>query len=326
MDNRVLLIDADSTIPNIALGKLSTYLKHLGNNVEFVSLNIPYYPNRVHQYHYINTDKYDKVYCSTIFEGSAEFVKGNKIEFGGTGFDLYKELPPEVEECDVDYSLYPNNDTSYGFITRGCIRNCPFCVVPRKEGNIRQVSSVDKIIRHKKVKFLDNNILAFPKHYDILKELVDKRVHCQFNQGLDIRLIDKDNSRLLSKMNYMGEYIFAFDDWEYLSLIERGISFLSWAKDWQLKFFCYTHPSMDLSNVVNRIEWMRSHKFLPYVMRHISCWQSEYSDFYVDLAAWCNQPNIFKKMLFDEFLYKRHPKNKERARKHEYIYKEVQNV
>ena len=41
---KVLLVDADSTIPNIALMKLSTYHKAMGDDVELVSANLPYYP------------------------------------------------------------------------------------------------------------------------------------------------------------------------------------------------------------------------------------------------------------------------------------------
>jgi len=43
---KVLLIDADSTIPNIALMKLSAWHKSLGDDVELVRVNLPYYPNK----------------------------------------------------------------------------------------------------------------------------------------------------------------------------------------------------------------------------------------------------------------------------------------
>ena len=124
-------------------------------------------------------------------------------------------MPDEIEKLAPDYSVYPDNDTSYGFITRGCIRNCGFCYVPKKEGNIKKVCDIDQIVRHKKVEFLDNNILAYPTHKVILQELIDKKIKCSLNQGLDIRLIDRENSTLLSKLRYMGCYIFAFDDYSF---------------------------------------------------------------------------------------------------------------
>lgn len=306
---KILLIDADSVIPNIALCKLNAYYKDKAK-IDFLQLNIPYYPRLKKQIHYIETSDYDKVFCSVVFNNNIEYIKGNNIEFGGTGTgDLNKNLPKIIENQRLDYSIYPTNDTSYGFITRGCIRNCSFCLVPRKEGYIKQVATIDQIVQHKKVKFLDNNILALPNHKVILKELVDKKIYCQFNQGLDIRLIDEENSYLLSQMKYMGEYIFAFDNLEYLFLIESKLNYLTWRKDWQLKFFVYIHPNMKLSNIVKRIEWLRDRKCLPYIMRDITCWESENSKFYTDIASWCNQVHVFKKLYFDEFLLKRHPNN-----------------
>lgn len=186
---------------------------------------------------------------------------------------------------------------------------------------IKQVATVDSIVRHKVTKFLDNNILALPNHKDILQELAEKQIKCQFNQGLDIRLLDSENSDLLSKINYLGEYIFAFDNWKYKTLVEQKMFFLSWRKPYQLKFFVYIHPEMPLAETVKRIVWLKENQCLPYIMRDISCWQSENSDFFVDLAAYCNQVNFFKKMEFSVFLEKRH-KNKERIEKSKRLWNE----
>lgn len=316
---KVLLIDADSTIPNLALMKLSSHHKRVGDKVDMVQVHLPYYPSRK-KFDYFVPDGYDKVYCSVVFQGNKEHIIGRNIEFGGTGVSLEKKLSDEVERMDCDYTLYPDNDTSYGFITRGCIRNCYFCFVPKKEGMIHKVNNINDIIRHKKVKFMDNNILAYEKHKGILQELVDKQTRCQFNQGLDIRLVDKENSELLSKMNYLGEYIFAFDDWAYVKLIEKKLPLLGWRKDYQFKFFVYVNPEMDFSNFMNRLNWMREHKCLPYFMRDIACWASDNSNFYTDLASYCNQPSFWKKMPFEEFLNKRY-KNKERIKQSWGLYK-----
>jgi len=316
---KVLLIDADSIIPNIALMKLSAMHKSLEDDVELVRANLPYYPNKKKIPFFAKSA--DKIYCSVVFEGNVDYIIGENITFGGTGFDLTTTLPIEAEKFDPDYSIYPDNDISYGFITRGCIRNCSFCKVPKKEGYIHKVANVDDIVRHKKVKFLDNNILAFPEHKKILSEIIQKGIKCQFNQGLDIRLLDYENSDLLSKMNYLGEYIFAFDNWKYKSLIEEKMCLLSWRKPYQLKFFVYVHPSMPLAETVKRIVWLKEKQCLPYIMRDISCWQSINSDFFVDLAAYCNQVHLFKKMEFTEFLEKRY-KNESRITKSKRLWNE----
>jgi len=315
---KILLIDADSKIPNLALMKLSTFHRSVGDTIELVKLSLPYYPRRKKS-HYRVPSGYDKVYCSVVFGGNLEFIHGNNIIFGGTGYDLCTELPEHIENLSPDYSIYPKNNISYGFISRGCIRNCPFCFVPKKEGNIRQVATIDDIVFHKRVDFLDNNILALSNHKDIFSELVERKIHSRFSQGLDIRLLDEENSDLLSKMNYFGEYIFAFDYWKYRNLIANKLELLSWRKDFQLKFYVYIHPNMPLSDTVNRVEWLRDRKLLPYIMRDISCWDSEYKNFYIDLAAYCNQVGIFKSHTFSEYIVKRHTNNN-RIDRSKYLY------
>ena len=193
---KILLIDADSTIPNLALMKISAFYKSnfWGCIVDLTRLFIPYYPDRKKIVHNINTSCYDLIFCSVIFEGSANYVKGENIQFGGSGFDLTTKLPEEIENSEPDYSIYNETKTSYGFISRGCIRKCSFCKVHLMEGFVRQVSTVKQISKHKTVKFLDNNFLALPNHCDILQELIELNVKHQFNQGLDIRLVTEENS------------------------------------------------------------------------------------------------------------------------------------
>ena len=74
--------------------------------------------------------------------------------------------------------------------------------------------------------------------------------------------------------------------------------------------FVYIHPDMPISDTVNRIKWLKKNKILAYIMRDISCWESVYNYFYVDVCAYCNQPNIYKKMDFELFLEKRHTDKK----------------
>lgn len=299
------LIDADSVIPNLALMKLSAYHKAKGHNVVLTKLKLPYYPNKK-KVIYTVPKGYNRTYCSVVYEGNIKYILGKNIIFGGTGFSLSVNLPDKIELLSPDYSIYPDNDISYGFISRGCIRKCYFCVVSKKEGYIRQVATVNDIVQHKKVIFLDGNFLALPNHKNILKELILKQILCQFNQGFDIRLIDEENSILLSQLNYIGELFFAFDDWNIVKQVERQLSLLSWRKDWQLRFYLYCNPKKLISNVVKRMEYMQKNKCLIYIMRDISCWNSCYSSFYVDIACYGNYVSLFKRLSFADFLIIRH--------------------
>lgn len=315
----VLLLDADSTIPNLALMKLSSYHKNKGDKVELRRLNLPYSPHRKKQIFFIDTHEYDKTYCSIIFDTNNGFIVGNDIIFGGTGFSIDISLPEEIEACEPDYSIYPENDTSYGFMTRGCIRNCYFCKVPAKEGGIRLVSEPEDIIRHKRVKFLDNNIFAYKDHKRLFSKLLEINVLVQFNQGLDIRLLDEENSNLLGKLRWIQNRHFAFDNIKHMNLIEKKLELMPWRKDFRTTFFVYVNPNMPLSDTIRRIKWLKEQKCLPYVMRDVSCYDSPYNKFYTDLASWCNLPGAFIKMEFDQFLDRKH-QNKQRVDDHYKLY------
>jgi hypothetical protein len=183
----------------------------------------------------------------------------------------------------------------------------PFCFVPRKEGDLRFYRSVDQIKQHKTVEFLDNNFLAYKKCEDILEELIDKKIRCNFNQGLDIRLVTPRIAELLSQLNYEREYIFAFDNIRYKPIMDKQIQLLQEyiPKEWKIKLFVLVGYDSTLAEDLARVEWCRQHKVLPYIMRHEKCWQSEYQNFYTDLASYCNQPPLFKRMTFEQFMRKR---------------------
>lgn len=314
MSHKILLVDCDSTIPNLALMRLSTYYKTAGDEVSLLKLGIPVYGKPKHKT--VDCAGYDIAYVSAIFNTTPSHltvIEGScKVDYGGTGYNIKKKLPKEVDACQPDYSIYPDNDTSYGFISRGCFRNCSFCVVPEKEGGMHQeVQSVKELLFHKKIKFLDNNFLGMINCKQFLHELIDLKIPCQFNQGLDIREVDDEIADLLSQLHYMGEYIFAFDRIEDKKLIEERLAIVKKhiKSPWRIKFFIYCHPGMNIVNdVYARILWCKENKVLPYFMRDLSCWQSENARTYKDFSAWCNQPGVFKNRTYKEFCIKRRVK------------------
>jgi hypothetical protein len=156
---------------------------------------------------------------------------------------------------------------------------------------------------------------------EVFQYLIERNIRCDFNQGLDFRLVNNQNAKLLSMLNYEGEYIFAFDDPKYQRLLEEKLKILKQyiSKDWKLKFYIYHNKDMNISQLIGRVEWCRKNRCLPYVMRDINCWEAPEKNFYIDYAAYCNQPGFFKKMDFEVFLNKRH-KNTERIKQSLKIY------
>ena len=117
------LAQVDGKWPNLALMKISAWQKDCGDSVCWFS----------------PLETYDIVYASKIFDFTPDdpYLPKN-ICRGGSGYGAtYKDhLPPKVEKMIPDYSIYPDFTAAMGFTTRGCIRKCPFCLVPEKEGNL----------------------------------------------------------------------------------------------------------------------------------------------------------------------------------------------
>ena len=215
MGNHIGLCAVDSTRrrwPNLALMKLATHHKEQGDSVEIFTPLV----------------EYDKVYASKTFGFTPDngYLPADAIK-GGTGYDLTTELPPEVEACRPDYSLYPEWSAAIGFTTRGCIRNCPFCVVPRKEGHIRVVGDLYSFWDGQRdVILLDNNLTAAPmEHFEtVIGQLVKEGVHVDFSQGLDLRLLTEDRSQLLAPVKLLRPMRFAWDSVRDGAAIRRGLA------------------------------------------------------------------------------------------------------
>lgn len=307
---KVLLLNVDARW-NLAIRKLYTFHTNKGDEVEMRDLGLSGYPHKKRVT--VDASGFDLVYCSNLFEINTYRVTitGTKnVIYGGVGSrNPGARLTPWMEDCDPYYA--PGEKITYGFLTRGCIRNCWFCKVPKHEGKLRPYRTPAEIIRGvpgEVVKFLDNNILAYSGHMEILNDLAERQIRCEFNQGLDFRLANEENIAALARLNYNGEYIFAFDDPKYKPLLDRKIQLIKKhiPKPWKVKFYIYFHPDMHLSGLFDRIEWCRHHECLPYLMRDQACWDSPLRSFLIDLAAYCNQPSFFKNLSFEEFLEKRH--------------------
>ena len=197
---KIGLIDVDGhNFPNLPLMKISAYHKSLGDDVEWVNL----------------FEHYDKVYQSKVFTFTPDFeycVNADEIQRGGTGYSLDNKLLPCIENQCPDYSLYPEYSEAYGFLTRGCPRGCPFCIVAQKEGRKSvQVADLDNFYRGQKViKLLDPNITACKDRERLLKQLINSKAWVDFTQGIDIRLV-QGIEELLTKVKVKTLH-FAWDN------------------------------------------------------------------------------------------------------------------
>ena len=105
---------------------------------------------------------------------------------------VHKGTLPEIDQIMPDYSLVPTWKSSIMFSSRGCVRRCSFCAVPRLEGRPTQSTSIRHLIhpKHTKVVLWDNNVLGTDGWEDLVDELRDVGLPVDFNlQGLDGRFI-----------------------------------------------------------------------------------------------------------------------------------------
>lgn len=201
---KIGLIDVDGhNYPNLALMKISAYHKAKGDSVEW----------------WWGFGQYDRVYMSKVFDDTytadmPEPLNADEIIKGGTGYGLDNRLPDEIEHMLPDYTLYPEltQDTAYGFLTRGCPNACPFCIVSGKEGRTsRKVADLSEWwTGQKNIVLMDPNILACREHMDLLGQLVDSGAWVDINQGLDARLLTRENIEALKRIK-IKEVHFAWD-------------------------------------------------------------------------------------------------------------------
>ena len=134
-----------------------------------------------------------------------------------------------IEDLIPDYSIldqikdeyvYPVHDAYFTYASRGCVRKCHFCGVPKLEGAQRDAQSISAVVRgieerygpKKDLTLMDNNVVASANFKNIIAEIrdvgfvkgaklqrkgrpaVQRRV--DFNQGVDARILCKDKMYL----------------------------------------------------------------------------------------------------------------------------------
>lgn len=111
-------------------------------------------------------------YCGTL-SSPGDIDEGNDL--------IIDELPLDYSILDeIDYE-YPDRNAYYGYMTRGCIRKCPFCAVPILEPQYNSYIPLnDRITRianiygeQQNLLLMDNNVLASKELPQIIEEIVN---------------------------------------------------------------------------------------------------------------------------------------------------------
>ena len=222
----VLLVEPDyySKYPPLGLMKLASYHRSRGDKIKLIrgiNKNLNFNPDKilitslftyawapVHKaiefYHLLYPEsemEIGGIYASMMQNRLSSFYPFSKVHVG-----LFEPAEQYMPAYDLlkDIEKWEKWDASILFTSRGCIRKCPFCIVPKLEGKIRSnISDVQSHVYpgHKRIILWDNNFFDSPRWKDALIELKDIGLKIDFNQGLDARLINEETVQFLSELN-----------------------------------------------------------------------------------------------------------------------------
>lgn len=293
VSERIAIYDVDSKIPNLALMKISAYHKAEGHAVE--------------HYSPLFLDEYDKVYASKVFNfsDSSQLIP-DRMEIGGTGWDIKKELPPEIDAMQPDYSIY-NYPHNIGFTMRGCRLRCSFCVVPEKEGRPSEANTIDEIWQQRDSDFimlLDNDFFGNYAWRDRIDELQRFNLKVNFSQGLNIRNLKPEQAAAIASVRFRNindtkkQVHFAWDDPRHEPLIHKGIKVATdnGIKTHQMAFYVLIGYHSTEAEDLHRVEVLRDYGCDPYAMPY-----NKYDPYQARFTRWVNHKAVFNSIPWAEY-------------------------
>lgn len=284
------LIDVDGhNFPNFALMRSSAYYKSKGYNVEWATM----------------FSEYDRVIASKIFTFSQDYnylsLKSNEIIKGGTGYDIKSKLPDCIEDSNLmDYSLYPQYNFSIQFLSRGCIRKCPFCLVNEKEGYIKSVSPVDLNPKGKWIEVLDNNFFANPEWKDSINYLLKQKQPINLH-GVDVRIMNEEQAFYLNKLKMKRNIHIAWD-LPQIDLTDRLKEMIKYVKPYKITCYVLVGFNSTIEQDLFRLNTLKSLGITPFVQPYRDFTNKRKPKPYeLDIARWANKMWIFKSCDFENF-------------------------
>ena len=141
---------------------------------------------------------------------------------------------------------------------------------------------------------------------ELLQQLADSKAKVEFNQGLDIRLVNERNLELLRKIRVDKPH-FAYDRYEDKPIIEPKMRMVREITGWSRgntrpAVFILTNFNSTLAQDIERIQFVRSLDWSPYPM----IYNKEQCDpVYKKLQRWCNNFIFWKVPTFEEYQSKK---------------------
>ena len=142
------------------------------------------------------------------------------------------------------------------------------------------------------IKIMDANLLACPDHENLIEQLIRSRAWVDFSQGLDIRLVNRDNVSLLNRVRIKAVH-FAWDnpDEDLTGYFQRFLDLTAIKSSRQRRVYVLTNYGSTHEQDLYRVNTLRAMGFDPYVMiykrptappvtRHLQRWVNNKRLFY----------------------------------------------
>lgn len=176
------------------------------------------------------------------------------------------------------------------FTSRGCVRGCPFCLVPKREGWLRELPIKEGWI------IQDNNLLACSKGHieEVFDMLRRQRKAAVFAGGLDARILNEWHRTLFDSIR-INELWFACDDMGCVNSLRKASNILEGIPTRKKR--CYVllgYSGESIEQAEYRLQCVYALGFLPFAQLYISERREVYTKEWRDLQRHWSRPAIYK--------------------------------
>ncbi len=259
--------------PNIALMKIAGWHRSIGDMVEW------YDPHQM--------DLFDKVYASSIFTYSDKSNIPIGCVIGGSGFNDFGVLPVEIEEATLDYSIYPACDYSLQRFSVGCHNNCKFCIVRRKEGDLKSVEPMVLNPAGEWITVIDNDFFGNPEWESAVMYLIEQGKPVAI-QGVNARTFTGRNAFWLSKLSHKKQPKMAWDN-PRENLLPKFRKIARWIRPYKVMVYILVGYDSTMEENLYRINELNGLGYDPFVMIYRDEVGTAPSRELRRLARWCNK-------------------------------------
>jgi hypothetical protein len=223
------------------------------------------------------TFTWDKQEGENLYKAWSNYY--SDVELGGPAFD------------DVGNDFIPNMFIKEGvtITSRGCIRNCDFCLVAKREGKLRELNIKPGWI------IQDNNLLACSRNHieKVFEMLRQQNKPAIFSGGLDSRLLKKWHRELFDSIK-VKELWFACDNYNMLPYLEKTAEILEGIS--KNKKRCYVmvgFKNESIEEAEKRLEKVYSLGFDPFCQLYQDLNKKEYTKDWKNLSRKWSRPAAY---------------------------------